>query len=135
MTKKVYRTAQGKVVDIGALMLQNEQTRAVGNMKVNARGDKVDASGKPVSTRNQQVTKAYNRQINTANTPVHSSAKAAQAAQAAELEKQQAAEAKAIRQAKREAAAAGAEVPATNADAPLGGLAAAMAKAQQINDE
>jgi hypothetical protein len=88
-----------------------------------------------VSTRNQQVTKGYNRQINTANTPVHSSAKAAQAAQAAELEKQQAAEAKAARQLKREAIAKGAEVPVTNADAPLGGLAAAMAKAQEINDE
>jgi len=29
MTRKQYRTAMGKVVDMGALMLQNENTRAV----------------------------------------------------------------------------------------------------------
>ena len=44
MTKKIYRSARGKAVDIGALMLQNEHTRAVGNMKVNARCDRINAN-------------------------------------------------------------------------------------------
>jgi hypothetical protein len=35
MTKSLYKTAQGKSIDMGALRLQNEKVRAVGNMKVN----------------------------------------------------------------------------------------------------
>ena len=62
MTRKVYRTAQGKMVDIGALQLQNENIRAVGNMPVNARGDLVDSMNRPISTKNQQVSKQYNKQ-------------------------------------------------------------------------
>ena len=50
----VYRTAMGKTVDMAALAARNEKTRAVGNMKVNARGDTIDAQGriiKPVTTK------------------------------------------------------------------------------------
>jgi hypothetical protein len=39
MTKDIYKSAKGKPVDMGALRLKNEKERAVGNMKVNARGD------------------------------------------------------------------------------------------------
>lgn len=62
MTRKIYRTAQGKMVDIGALQLQNENIRAVGNMPVNARGDIVDSMNKPIAAKNKQVTKQYNKQ-------------------------------------------------------------------------
>ena len=62
MTRKVYRTAQGKMVDLGALQLQNETVRAVGNMSVNARGDLVDADNRPISTRNKQVSSQYSKQ-------------------------------------------------------------------------
>lgn len=62
MTRKVYRTAQGKMVDLGALQLQNETVRAVGNMNVNARGDLVDGMNRPISSKNQQVAKQYNKQ-------------------------------------------------------------------------
>ena len=62
MTRKIYRTAQGKMVDIGALQLQNENVRAVGNMPVNARGDLVDSMNRPIDTRNKQVAKQYNKQ-------------------------------------------------------------------------
>ena len=63
MAKKIYKTAQGKVVDLGALMLQNENVRAVGNMKVNARGDLVDGWNRPIDRRNNQVQKQYDRQV------------------------------------------------------------------------
>jgi len=63
MTKKVYRTAQGKIVDMGKLMLQNEQVRAVGNMNVNARGDQIDHQNQVVSKKSAQVQRQYNRQI------------------------------------------------------------------------
>jgi hypothetical protein len=61
MTKSVYRTAQGKMIDMGALRLQNERVRAVGNMKVNARGDVVDDRGSIVSSKPNQVNRQYNR--------------------------------------------------------------------------
>jgi len=64
MSQKVYRTAQGKTVDLGALILKNENVRAVGNMGVNARGDKVNNANKNVQGRNSQVNKQYRKQIN-----------------------------------------------------------------------
>jgi hypothetical protein len=63
MTKQVYRTAQGKVIDMGKLMLQNEKIRAVGNMNVNARGDQIDHNNQVVSKKTAQVQRQYNRQI------------------------------------------------------------------------
>lgn len=62
MTRKVYRTAQGKLVDLGRLQLQNENTRAVGNMGVNARGDKIDSMNRPIDKKPAQVQRQYNRQ-------------------------------------------------------------------------
>jgi hypothetical protein len=75
MTRKVYRTAQGKAVDLGALQLQNENVRAVGNMGVNARGDLLDQWNRPIDSRNKQVAKSYARQTNVQDTPVTSNNK------------------------------------------------------------
>jgi hypothetical protein len=60
---KVYKTAKGKPVDIGVLIAKNEEIRAVGNMNVNARGDKIDSHNQPVKTRQQQVQKFYKQQV------------------------------------------------------------------------
>lgn len=62
MTSKVYKTAQGKTVDMGRLALQNENVRAVGNMKVNARGDVLDDMNRVISKKTDQVQKQYNNQ-------------------------------------------------------------------------
>jgi len=62
MTKNVYRTAQGKMIDMGKLMLQNERVRAVGNMNVNARGDTVDAENSVIDSKARQVKRQYDRQ-------------------------------------------------------------------------
>lgn len=71
MTRKIYRTAQGRQIDLGALQLQHENIRAVGNMGVNARGDLLNAENRPISTRNQQVARQYKRQVTNVNdTPV-----------------------------------------------------------------
>lgn len=64
MTSRVYKTAQGKTIDMGSLALQNEHVRAVGNMKVNARGDELDDAGRVINTKPQQVNQQYNQQIN-----------------------------------------------------------------------
>ncbi len=55
MTREVYKSANGKTVDMGALRLQNEQVRAVGNMKVNARGDLLDSANRVVKSKPQQI--------------------------------------------------------------------------------
>lgn len=57
--KKVYRTALGKVIDMDNLRLANEETIAVGNMKVNARGDELGPGGAVVRTRNQVMDEYY----------------------------------------------------------------------------
>ena len=51
--KMIYRTMQGKEIDMGKLINQNEMTVAVGNMRVNARGDKLGPGGKIVQTREE----------------------------------------------------------------------------------
>lgn len=63
MTSQIYKTAQGKAIDMGALRLQNENTRAVGNMKTNARGDIIDDQNKVIASKNQQVARQYNKDI------------------------------------------------------------------------
>ena len=50
---RVYKTARGKMVDIDKVKLSNEQVIAVGNMKVNARGDELGPGGKIIKTRAQ----------------------------------------------------------------------------------
>jgi hypothetical protein len=64
---KVYKTAQGKTVDIDSLRLVNENTIAVGNMKVNARGDQLGPGGKVAQTRNQTMDQHYKLHTPTAN--------------------------------------------------------------------
>jgi hypothetical protein len=68
MTRKVYKSAMGKTVDLGSLILQNEQVRAVGNMGVNAVGDVVDSTNQVIDQRNRQVQRQYHRQ-NTGTAP------------------------------------------------------------------
>jgi len=73
MTQKIYKTARGKVVDLGSLILQNENVRAVGNMNVNARGDILDSTNQVIERKNRQVQKQYKKQTNVSNTPVAAS--------------------------------------------------------------
>jgi hypothetical protein len=54
-----YRTAMGKTVDMAALAARNEKTRAVGNMKVNARGDSIDAQGRIIKPVTAKVNEQY----------------------------------------------------------------------------
>lgn len=61
MTNRVYRSALGKTVDLGALILKNENERAVSNINVNARGDLIDNMNRPITSRNEQVNKEYRK--------------------------------------------------------------------------
>lgn len=58
--KSGHRTAQGKTLDMQALVSRNEKVRAVGiNQKVNARGDTIDDTGKIIIPVTEKVGKRY----------------------------------------------------------------------------
>ena len=59
MPKRVHRTARGQTIDMESLRLANEETIAVGNMKVNARGDELGFGGKIVKTRKEVADETY----------------------------------------------------------------------------
>jgi hypothetical protein len=140
MTKRVYRTAQGKIVDLGAIQLQNENVRAVGNMNVNARGDLVDHNNRSMSRRTQQVSKQYNRQVtNVSDEPVVSSRRHAQAQADAPVEEivqepMTVTEFAPVEEIVQEPMPVEESAP-VEAPASEGGLAAAIAKARQIKQE
>lgn len=48
--RQLHRSANGKVVDMNKLAMQNEMTVAVGNVRVNARGDLLGPGGKIIRT-------------------------------------------------------------------------------------
>jgi hypothetical protein len=56
---KLYTSMRGKEVDLEKLNLKNETVPAVGNMKVNARGDELGAGGKIVRTKEQVLADYY----------------------------------------------------------------------------
>ena len=58
---RTYRTMQGRTIDMDKLRSQNELTPAVGNMKVNARGDEIGPGGKILRTREQVVSSYYEK--------------------------------------------------------------------------
>jgi len=55
---KTIKSMRGKEIDMEKLNLRNETLPAVGNMKVNARGDEIGAGGKVVRTR-EEILKDY----------------------------------------------------------------------------
>jgi hypothetical protein len=57
--KKVYRSMQGKTVDMDLLRKRNELTPAVGNARVNARGDELGPGGKIIKKREDVVKEYY----------------------------------------------------------------------------
>ena len=63
MAGKMYRSSQGKSIDLGSLLLQNENVRAVGNMGVNARGDIINNKNKSIDSRINQKKRQYSKQI------------------------------------------------------------------------
>ena len=133
MTNKIYKTAQGKSIDLGTIILKNEHVRAVGNMNVNARGDLLDANNRVIDQKNQQVSRQHKRLSQASSTvstqPLHTSTVAAKQSRAATqaptpepmLEPDQIAELVAI------------ELEAGEPPPALTGLASAIAKSKTSN--
>lgn len=55
---KTVKTSRGRLIDMGALRAQNETTKAVGNVPMNARGDIVDSRGN-VKVSKEKISAAY----------------------------------------------------------------------------
>jgi len=60
----IYRSAQGKAVDMSILATKNEKTRAVSNMNINARGDVIDSNNRVILENNKRVSSQYNNTVN-----------------------------------------------------------------------
>lgn len=58
-SKKQHRSMRGKVVDMDLLRKRNELTPAVGNARVNARGDELGPGGKIIRKREDVVAEHY----------------------------------------------------------------------------
>jgi len=56
--KRMYRTMQGRMVDIEKLRAANENVQAVGNMNVNARGDVLGTGGQ-IAIKKETIIKKY----------------------------------------------------------------------------
>jgi pimeloyl-CoA synthetase len=67
--RKQYRTMQGRIIDMDKLRSSNELQPAIGNMKVNARGDEIGPGGKILRTREQIMAQYYENNPNAAPDP------------------------------------------------------------------
>jgi len=60
---KTVKTAKGRTLDMGALAAKNENTRAVSNLNMNARGDIIDNRGNVEIPRDQIQKKFYKNNV------------------------------------------------------------------------
>lgn len=140
MTSKIYRSSQGKPIDLGVIMLQNEQVRAVGNMNVNARGDKLDSTNQVIESRSRQIQKQTARTTNVSADPVHTSTLAARRDKKEKSQKlkdlalpiEQPVEVASVAE---PIAAPPAQETKIESKMPQGGLAAAIARSREVKQE
>lgn len=57
----MHRSMQGKVIDMEKLMNQNELMPAIGNVRVNARGDELGPGGKIIRKREDVMAEYYDK--------------------------------------------------------------------------
>lgn len=65
--KKVYKSMQGKTIDMDMLRQRNELTPAVGNARVNARGDELGPGGEIIRKREDVMREYYETSSGVAN--------------------------------------------------------------------
>lgn len=136
MTRKIYKSAMGKTVDLGALLLQNENIRAVGNMNVNARGDILDSNNRVTEPKNRQVQRRYNKQTNVSGGATTSNTREAkQAVQEQVYDQTDTFNDLPQEEIEDPVAAPSPEQSAEPTDVPRGGLAAAIARSREVKQE
>jgi hypothetical protein len=133
MTRKIYTSAQGKTVDLGSLLLQNENVRAVGNMNVNARGDLVDGNNQVIEKKTHLVQRHYKKQSNvTDESVVSTSTVSAKKSQAVEPDNLEIAQETVVTEVEEPALE---ELASIQPKIPAGGLAAAIARSKTLKQE
>ena len=145
MTRKVYKSAMGKTVDLGALLLQNETVRAVGNMHVNARGDLIDGSNSVIDQKNRQVQRHYSRQSVKTQEPqrVKNPIKATNTVEVKKIREQMANQLEELpddvvdimQEQNSSLTELPQDTPTAIESAPPGGLAAAIARTREVKQE
>lgn len=68
----MHKTAMGRQIDMAALIAKNEKVRAVGNKKVNARGDTIDSHGRVIVANTERVNNAYHKTVGNKSAQVRS---------------------------------------------------------------
>jgi hypothetical protein len=131
MSRKIYKSAQGKTVDLGALLLQNESVRAVGNMNVNARGDTVDSTNRVIDQKNRQVQRQYRKQTTAASNNMLPTTSNRAARQVQQTTVEEIAQSEQV----NETAVALEKKIATSGKIPTGGLAAAIARSREVKQD
>ena len=66
MVKRIYKSMQGREVDMDALLAKNETMPSVGNVRMNARGDELGPGGVIVKKREDIVAEYYEDNPNSA---------------------------------------------------------------------
>ena len=128
----MYKTAQGQTVDIGALILQNENVRAVGNMNVNARGDLIDGNNQVIDQKNRQIQRQHKRQTQSQTDATPPAVRATNTVAAKKMQAEQ----------QKQEALKGLDIDdlipepvAVSDDVPASGLEAAIARARKNQSE
>jgi len=80
--RKVYKSMQGKIVDMELLAQKHELTPAIGNAKMNARGDELGPGGRIVRRREDILAAYYENNPNAVRDEQYISRPSAKAAPA-----------------------------------------------------
>ena len=64
MERYVHKSMQGKEVDMAALVAKHEAMPAIGNVRMNARGDELGPGGQVIKKKEEVVNAHYNQGTN-----------------------------------------------------------------------
>lgn len=124
------RTAMGSMIDMDMLRIANEGTIAIGNMKVNARGDQLGAGGKVLKSR-AQIMQDYHK----INTPLASQDDVLQSEPIADRPKELVQKASNVLQSAADDTPVAESESTPNYTKPRGSFAGAVAQKAEVNQE
>lgn len=124
------RTAMGNMIDMDMLRIANEGTIAIGNMKVNARGDQLGTGGRVIKSR-AQIMQDYHK----INTPLASQDDILQSEPTADRPKEIVQKASNVLQSAADDTPVAESESTPNYTKPRGSFAGAVAQKAEVNQE
>lgn len=73
--KRIYRTMQGREIDMDQLIAKNETMPAIGNVRMNARGDELGPTGEIIRTKEEKINEYYSGTTNIEQVKINSNRK------------------------------------------------------------